>query len=75
MSTLVDDERRHLADLLTAVERCVFFLEGACSGIAWPMTGEELAARNRDVDLFSNLSAINERFAHGFWPTLKRWLC
>lgn len=63
MSTLVDDERRHLADLLTAVERCVFFLEGARSGIAWPLTGEELAARNRDVNLFTNLSAINERFA------------
>ena len=63
MNPLLEDSHRHLGELLTAVERCIYFLEGARSRISWPVTGDELAARNKDIDLFTNLSAVNERFA------------
>ncbi|WP_045221209.1 hypothetical protein [Desulfonatronum thioautotrophicum] len=63
MNSLVEESHHHLGELLTAIERCVFFLEGSRSRIPWPLTAEELAARNKDLDLFTNLSAVNERFA------------
>ncbi len=63
MNSLHEEPHHHLGELLTAVERCIFFLEGARSRIPWPLTGDELAARNKDLDLFTNLSAVNERFA------------
>jgi hypothetical protein len=63
MNSLVEESHRHLGELLTAIERCVFFLEGARSRIPWPLTEDKLAARNKDLDLFTNLSAVNERFA------------
>lgn len=63
MNAMTKEPHQHLRELLTAVERCIFFLEGSRSRITWPLTGDGLAARNKDIDLFTNLSAVNERFA------------
>ena len=55
--------RVHLADLLVAIERCAYFLDGSCAKIAWPLSGNDLARHNKEIELFMALSAINERFA------------
>lgn len=56
-------ERKHLANLLEAIQRCVFFLHESESKHAWPLDGARLASRKKDVALFESLAAINERFA------------
>ncbi|CAK8711677.1 Nucleotidyltransferase substrate binding protein, HI0074 family [Candidatus Electronema halotolerans] len=63
MKTLTDEYRSHLAEMLAAVERCVYFLDGSCARISWPLTGDVLAGRKKEVELFMALSAVNERFA------------
>lgn len=55
--------REHLSELLVAIERCVYFLDGACNRVHWPLTGDGLAKHNKELDLFMALSSINERFA------------
>ena len=55
-------ERRHLAGLLEAIQRCVFFLEASRAKMHWPISPEALAQRDKDVDLFETLAAMNERF-------------
>ncbi|MCI5129974.1 MAG: hypothetical protein D3904_00240 [Candidatus Electrothrix sp. EH2] len=55
--------RSCLAEMLVAVERCVYFLDGSCARLSWPLAGDELAHRNKEVELFMALSAVNERFA------------
>ncbi|MGC9455957.1 MAG: hypothetical protein ACP5DC_00405 [Halothiobacillaceae bacterium] len=60
---LLEAERNHLAKLLEAIQRCVFFLHESESRIDWPLSGEELQTRKKDVRLFESLAAINERFA------------
>lgn len=60
---LLEAERRHLANLLEAIQRCVFFLHQSESKLDWPLTGPQLANRKKDVALFESLAAINERFA------------
>ena len=61
--TLLDAERDHLASLLEAVQRCVYFLDAAARKLDWPLAGATLAARKKDTALFETLAAINERFA------------
>lgn len=56
-------EREHLSKLLEAIQRCVYFLHQAQTGIEWPLQGAQLKARKKDVRLFESLSALNERFA------------
>lgn len=56
-------EKAHLARLLEAVQRCVYFLDAAASGLPWPLDGEALALRKKDRELFGALAAFNERFA------------
>ena len=56
-------EKQHLAGLLEAIQRCVYFLHASDSSIAWPLTGVFLSGRKKDNDLFEALAAINERFA------------
>ncbi|HAL37238.1 MAG TPA: hypothetical protein DCP03_03625 [Polaromonas sp.] len=56
-------QQQHLAGLLEAIQRCVYFLHASDSGIAWPLTGDFLSDRKKDNDLFEALAAINERFA------------
>lgn len=36
MRTLADASHKHFADLFVAIERCVFFLQGARVEIEWP---------------------------------------
>lgn len=61
--SLLHPQRQHLAGLLEAIQRCVFFLESSDSSIEWPLTAECLAARKKDNNLFEALAAINERFS------------
>ena len=65
MSTpqLLQDHRLHLAGLLEAIQRCVFFLDASTRDIVWPLTGEFLQAHKKDNALFEALAAVNERFA------------
>jgi hypothetical protein len=56
-------ERRHLAGLLEAVQRCVYFLDASDKRIPWPLTAAHLEQNKKNVDLFESLAAINERFA------------
>jgi len=60
---LLDARRAHLANLLEAIQRCVFFLEASKQKLSWPLQAEEIRQRKRDVELFESLAAINERFA------------
>lgn len=60
---LLEAERKHLANLLEAIQRCVFFLHESEAKHPWPLDGARLASRKKDVALFESLAAINERFA------------
>ncbi len=60
---LLQDQRLHLADLLEAIQRCVYFLDASTRDIAWPLSGEYLQAHKKDNALFEALAAVNERFA------------
>ena len=59
----VELERQYLADLLEALTRCAFFSHSLSSRIPWPLTGELLETRCKDVDLSDKLAAFNERFS------------
>ncbi len=61
--TLLLAERRHLADLLEAVQRCVYFYDASEKKIPFPLAPGLLEQRKTDTDLFEPLAAINERFA------------
>lgn len=56
-------EKQHLAGLLEAIQRCVFFLGASVQKIAWPLTKVHLEDHMTDVALFESLSSINERFS------------
>lgn len=60
---LLEHEKQHLASLLEAVQRCVYFLDAAGSSVAWPLAAHALEQRKKDKGLFGALAAINERFA------------
>lgn len=60
---LLSLQKQHLAGLLEAIQRCVYFLNASDSTIPWPLTGQFLSARKKDNDLFEALAAVNERFA------------
>jgi hypothetical protein len=55
-------QRRHLANLLEAIQRCLYFLQASRVKLHWPLHAEELARRDKDVSLFETLAALNERF-------------
>lgn len=59
----LDAERRHLAGLLEAIQRCVYFLEASRARLHWPLRPEQLAQRHKDIGLFEAMAAMNERFA------------
>lgn len=61
--TLLEQERRHLAELIEALQRCVYFLDAADSMLTWPLDKTILDQRKKDPILFSALAASNERFA------------
>lgn len=56
-------EQQHLAELLEAIQRCVFFLSASIEKISWPLTKAHLENNKKDVSLFETLSSINERFS------------
>lgn len=62
-SALLFSEKQHLANLLEAIQRCVYFLNASHKNVEWPLTGSVLTLRKKDNDLFEALAAINERFA------------
>lgn len=55
-------ERGYLASLLEAIQRCVYFLDASRKKQSWPLSGESLSTRAKDVALFESLAAVNERF-------------
>lgn len=59
----VESGRRLLADRLSALQRCGFYLGSSIAKIRWPLQGDFLEERKMDPELFETLSAINERFA------------
>lgn len=63
MNNALQQQRRHLADLLEAIQRSAWFLQQSKARIDWPLAHAHLAAHNKDVALFETLAAINERFA------------
>ena len=60
---LLEHEKQHLASLLEAVQRCVYFLDAADGCVTWPLDAQALEQRKKDKELFGALAAINERFA------------
>lgn len=61
--SILQAQREHLAGLLEAIHRCVFFLDASIQKITWPLTKIHLEDHRKDVALFESLSSINERFA------------
>lgn len=61
--TLLQAERRHLANLLVAVQRCVYFLDASERKLPFPLEPSLLEFRKTDPELFEPLAAVNERFA------------
>lgn len=59
----LDAEKLHLANLLEAIQRYVYFLDASSRKLAWPLTSELLEGQRKSVALFEALAAINERFA------------
>lgn len=61
--SILDAERAYLAGLLEAIQRCVYFLDASDKKLAWPLSGEFLEKRKKDIMLFESMAAMNERFA------------
>jgi hypothetical protein len=59
----LEQERAHLADLLEAIERCVYFLHATDQRLHWPLSGVGLDENRKEIALFESISAMNERFA------------
>jgi hypothetical protein len=60
---LLQPQRQHLAGLLEAIQRCIYFLDASDTSIAWPLSGPLLTQHKKDNDLFEALAAVNERFS------------
>jgi hypothetical protein len=45
-------EQRHLAGLLEAIQRCVYFLDASRVKVLWPLQPAELAAGYKEMALF-----------------------
>jgi hypothetical protein len=56
-------EKQHLANLLEAIQRCVYYLHASSLKVNWPLNGHFLETRKMDSDFFESLAAMNERFA------------
>jgi hypothetical protein len=60
---ILNEKKRYLANLLEAIQRCVYFLEASDRRVTWPLDGDILESRKKDDSLFGSLAAIKERFA------------
>ena len=56
-------QTEHLADLLEAIQRCVYFFQASDAQLPWPLDGRLLESRKKDIELFEALAAVSERFA------------
>jgi hypothetical protein len=56
-------EKQYLAELLEAIQRCVYFLDASSEKLTWPLTADLLETQKKDVLLFEAMAAINQRFA------------
>jgi len=56
-------QRMHLAQLLEAVQRCVYFLHASDKKLPWPLSADHLLQNKKNIGLFESLAAVNERFA------------
>ncbi|OAI09650.1 hypothetical protein A1359_18725 [Methylomonas lenta] len=61
--TILNSEKQHLAELLEAIQRCVYFLDASSSKLTWPLTADLLETQKKDVVLYEAMAAIKERFA------------
>jgi hypothetical protein len=61
--SILESEKQHLAELLEAIQRCVYFLDASSCKLTWPLTASLLETQKKDVVLFEAMAAINERFA------------
>ncbi|OAI09654.1 hypothetical protein A1359_18745 [Methylomonas lenta] len=61
--TILNSEKLHLAELLEAIQRCVYFMDASSNKLTWPLTADLLETQKKDVVLFEAMAAINERFA------------
>jgi hypothetical protein len=61
--SILDSEKQLLAELLEAIQRCVYFLDASSCKLTWPLTADLLETQKKDVVLFEVMAAINERFA------------
>lgn len=61
--SILDSEKQHLAELLEAIQRCVYFLDASSRKLTWPLTADLLETQKKNVVLFEAMAAINERFA------------
>ena len=62
-ANLLAAQKWHLASLLEAIQRCVYFWHASDAAINWPLTGGFLSDNKKDIDVFESLAAINERFS------------
>lgn len=60
---LLAEQKQHLANLLTAIKRCIYFLEKSSAKHNWPLSASFLEDNAQNLELFESLSSINERFA------------
>ena len=61
--TLLNSQKQHLAELLEAIHRCVYFLDASSNKLSWPLTEALLRTEKKNIVLFEAMAAINERFA------------
>jgi hypothetical protein len=57
--TILNSEKLHLAELLEAIQRCVYFLDASSSKLTWPLTADLLETQKKDVVQFEVMAAIN----------------
>jgi len=55
-------QRAHLAELLEAIQRCVYFLHACDASLPWPLSVEVLTFHKKNT-LFGALATVNERFS------------
>jgi hypothetical protein len=51
-----------MGELLEALQRNAYFLHASARALPWPIEAELLAERRKDLQLFTELAAFNERF-------------
>lgn len=63
MNPILEESRRHLADLIEACQRCAWHLEATASASRVAADGQVARAAANGPALFEPLAAMNERFA------------